>query len=428
MVDIRSRLPRSILVLRHRDFALVQLGNGVSQLGTWGQYVALGWAIRELSGWPFAVSLSLVAQFLPFLILSPVGGALADRLPRRRIVVLGNVCAVPPSIALGILVATGEQTIALLLLLAALGGIATAMTQPAMTAVVGEMVPADELPEAVASMSIVNNLTRILGPSLAALVISGWGLQWAFYLNAASFFAVVVAWAFVRTSTRPHGTHEPLRRQLSLGLQFARRDHQIGFLLLVTFVTTFVVYHAALMPVIVTDLLHEGTSGFALIQTTTGLGAIFGAIVAGEFLSDRRRRIAIAGSLGFIATMYVIISASRELAITAIALAGFGFAYFVLSTVTQGLLIAGSPDEFRGRVMGLYTMMTAGGVPIAALIGGAIGSIFGPAEAVGIAAVVMFSFLTWVLVTRRLRVVRLDIHAEIDDPSLVPTVEIDPAL
>ena len=221
MVAIRSRLPRSILVLRHRDFALVQLGNGVSQLGTWGQYVALGWAIRELSGWPFAVSLSLVAQFLPFLLLSPVGGALADRLPRRRIVVLGNVLAVPSSIALGVLVATGEQTIPLLLLLAALGGIATALTQPAMSAVVGEIVPEDELPEAVASMSIINNLTRILGPSLAALVISGWGLQWAFYLNAASFFAVVVAWAFVRTVTRAHETHEPLRRQLALGLQFA---------------------------------------------------------------------------------------------------------------------------------------------------------------------------------------------------------------
>jgi MFS family permease len=428
MLDIRSRLPRSILVLRHRDFALVQVGNGVSQLGTWGQYVALGWAIRELSGWPFAVSLSLVAQFLPFLLLSPLGGALADRHSRRRIVVLGSVLAVPPSIALGVLVATGEQTIAVMLGLAALGGIATALTQPAMSAVVGEIVPEDELPEAVASMSIINNLTRILGPSLAALVISGWGLQWAFYLNAASFFAVVVAWAFVRTVTRPHETHEPLRRQLSLGLQFARRDRQIGFLLLVTFVTTFVVYHAALMPVIVTDLLHEGTSGYALLQTTTGLGAVFGAIVAGEFLSDRRRRIAIAVSLGCIATMYVFISTSRELAVTALALAGFGFAYFVLSTVTQGLLIAGSPDEFRGRVMGLYTMMTAGGVPIAALIGGAIGSIAGPGEAVGIAAVVMFSFLGWVLVRRRLRVVRLDLHAEIADPALVPTVEIDPAL
>jgi MFS family permease len=428
MVAIRSRLPRSLQVLRHRDFALVQLGNGVSQLGTWGQYVALGWAIRQLSGWPFAVSLSLVAQFLPFLVLSPVGGALADRISRRRIVVLGNVFAVPPSIALGVLVATGDQTIALLLALAALGGIATALTQPAMSAVVGEIVPSDELPEAVASMSIVNNLTRILGPSIAALVISAWGLQWAFYLNALSFFAVVLAWAFVRTVTRAHETHEPLREQLRLGLRFARGDRQIGFLLLVTFVVTFVVYHAALMPVIVTDLLHEGSSGYALIQTTTGLGAVFGAIVAGEFLSDRRRRIAIASSLFVIASMYVIISTSRQLSVTALALAGFGFSYFVLSTVTQGLLIAGSPDEFRGRVMGLYTMMTAGGVPIAALIGGAIGSLVGPGEAVGIAALVMFAFLAWVLASRKLRVVSLELHAEVDDPALVPTVEIDPAL
>ena len=150
-----------------------------------------------------------------------------------------------------------------------------------------------------------------------------------------------------------------------------------------TFVVTFVVYHAALMPVIVTDLLHEGTSGYALIQTTTGLGAIIGAIVAGEFLSDRRRRIAIGAALAIIATMYVVISRSTQLSITATALLGFGFAYFVLSTVTQGLLIAGSPDEFRGRVMGLYTMMTAGGVPIAALIGGAIGSIVGAGRGSG---------------------------------------------
>ena len=89
------------------------------------------------------------------------------------------------------LVATGEQTIPLMLGLAALGGIATALTQPAMSAVVGEIVPAVELPEAVASVSVMTNLTRILGPSFAAVVISGWGLQWAFYLNAASFLAVV---------------------------------------------------------------------------------------------------------------------------------------------------------------------------------------------------------------------------------------------
>jgi MFS family permease len=183
------------------------------------------------------------------------------------------------------------------------------------------------------------------------------------------------------------------------------------------------------MPVIVTDLLHEGSSGFAVVQTTTGFGAIVGALVAGEFLTDRRRRIAIGCAIAFVATMYAVISASRELWLTALALAGFGFAFFVLSTTVQGLLIAGSPDEFRGRVMGIYTMLTAGGVPIAALIGGAIGSILGPAEAVGFAAFVMFGFLAWILVTRRLRVVRLDVKTEpLDDPSLVPVAEIDPVL
>src|SRR5262249_60846306 len=116
-------------------------------------------------------------------------------------------------------------------------------------------------------------------------------------LTPARLLAVVVPWPFVRTGPRGHETHEPLRQQLMIGLRFARRDAQIGFLLLVTFVTTFVVYHAALMPVIVTDLLHEGSSGYALLQTMTGLGAIGGALVAGEFLSDRRRRVAIGTSL-----------------------------------------------------------------------------------------------------------------------------------
>ena len=104
--------------MRHRDFALVQVGNGVSQLGTWGQYVALGWAIRQLAPSPFAVSLSLVAQFLPFLVLAPFGGALADRVNRRTVVVVGNIWPPCPRVALGLLVATGSQTIPLLLLLA----------------------------------------------------------------------------------------------------------------------------------------------------------------------------------------------------------------------------------------------------------------------------------------------------------------------
>jgi MFS family permease len=402
------RLPRSLRVLRHRDFALVQIGNGVSQLGTWGQYVALGWGIRQLSSWPFAVALSLVAQFLPSLVLAPFGGTIADRFDRRTIVVAGSLFAAVPAVGLGLLVASGAQTIPLMLALAAIGGISTAFTQPAMSAVVAQIVPTGELAEAVAGTSVVQNLTRIAGPSLGAIVISAWGLQWAFYLNAVSFLAVVAAWALVRPIARKFSAHEPLLEQTRLGLQFARRDAQVRLLLVTTFVTTFVVYHAALLPVIATDVLHGHSSDYALLQSATGVGAILGAVVAGEFVTDHRRRFAIVVALAGIAGTYAVVAESTSIVSTAIALAGWGFSYFTLSAVIQGLLIAVPPDEFRGRVMGLYAMVTAGGVPIAALIGGTLGSVVGPGEAVGVAAVVVLVFLAWFVTTHQERVIRFD--------------------
>ena len=146
-------------------------------------------------------------------------------------------------------------------------------------------------------------------------------------------------------------------------------------------------------------------------------------MIAGEFVTDGRRRVAIGASIGCIALMYGVISQSTALLYTALALGGFGFFFFVLSTVIQGLLIGSSPDEFRGRVMGLYTMVTAGGVPIAALIGGAIGSLFGPGEAVGLAAIVMLALLVWILAARRLRVVRFDVAAQNPDDPLPAVVE-----
>ena len=260
--------------MRHRDFALVQVGNGVSQLGTWGQYVALGWgdpraelvAVRgRRSAWSPSSCRSCCSR--------PFGGALADRRSRRAVVVTGNLLAVPPSIALGVLVATGEQTIPLMLGLAALGGIATALTQPAMSAVVGEIVPAVELPEAVASVGVMTNLTRILGP-----VVRGGRDQWlgpaVGVLPQRGQLLRGGAWRG-RSCGRAPGARSPTRRSgpsSLVGLRFARSDAQIRFLLFITFVVTFVVYHAALLPVIVTDLLHEGASGFALLQVATGRG------------------------------------------------------------------------------------------------------------------------------------------------------------
>jgi MFS family permease len=192
---------------------------------------------------------------------------------------------------------------------------------------------------------------------------------------------------------------------------------------------TLMVFHVALMPVIATDLLHAGASGYALLITATGVGAIGGALTAGEVVTDRRRRIAIAGSLAAIAFAFVVVATSHSLALTCIALVVYGFAFFSASTVIQGLLIALSPDAFRGRVMGIYTMIAAGTVPATALLAGALASWLSPEGAILISAVVMVGLLAWVLAAHKLRLVHFDLAAQdSDDPTMGVAYVIDPSV
>jgi predicted MFS family arabinose efflux permease len=400
------RLPRSLQVLRHRDFALVQTGNSISQLGTWMQYVALGWGIRELSAWPFAVALSLVAQFGPSLLLSPYAGSVADRFDRRRVVMLGNLLMVIPPVVIGVLVTLGIQTIASILALAALGGIAQAMTQPAMIAIVPRIVPGDEITQAIASASVLQSLTRILGPTLGAVAISTLGLDWAFYLNGVSFLAVVAAWAFVHPPPEIRTpSDQSYSKQIWEGVAYARRHVQMVQLLIYAAVMSLVVYHSALLPIIATNVLHSGASGYGLLQSASGVGAILGALIAGEIITDARRRVALVGGVFVTGSAYAIVAVSRSLMLSLFGLALFGFAFFMANAVSQSVLLTVTSDEYRGRIMGLYSTVVAGGVPIAALIGGTIGSLLGVTQAVGIAALVLFAYGSWFVAGRGYRTI-----------------------
>jgi MFS family permease len=416
-----DRLPKSLRVLRHRDFALVQLGNGVSQIGTWMQYVALAWGIHQLTPWPFAVALSLVAQFAPSLVLSPIAGSVADRFDRRTIVIVGNVVMMGPPILIGVLVTLGAQTIPLLLGLAALGGAAQAMAQPAMTSIVPHIVPEDEITQAIAGVSVVQNMTRIVGPSIGALAINQWGLASAFYLNSFSFLAVVLAWTFVRPVTRgAPPRRESFSVQTREGLTFARGNPQVMRLLVLTVVMSAVVFQSALLPVIASNVLHSGASGFGLLQSAGGPGAILGAMLAGELVTDRRRRLALVGGSLLMGGGYLLVAASRALWLTAGGVTVFGFSFFLVNAVSQTILLTVTPDRYRGRVMGLFAMVTVGGIPIAALLGGALGSWLGPTQAVGIAGVIVLAYTGWFLLSRAFEVIGVDDIIRAGGPDAVP--------
>jgi MFS family permease len=412
-------LPRSLKVLRHRDFALVQTGNSISQLGTWMQFIALGWGIRELSAWPFAISLGLVAQFGPSLVLSPFAGMVADRYDRRRVVMLGNLAMFVPPLVIGILVSLDLQTIPWFVALAGLGGCAQAMTQPAMVAVVPHIVPEHEVGQAIAGQTLLNNFARIIGPVVGAFAITAWGLGSAFYLNALSFLAVVLAWSFVHppSAVRDDEDDESFWSQVVEGVAYSRDNRQVLHLLGYAAVMSLLVFHSALLPAVTTDMLHAGAGGFALLQSAIGIGAICGALLAGEIVSDRRRRIALVAGVVLSAGGYFVLAVSYSLPLSVAGMGVFGVGFFIANVVSQSVLLTVSDDDYRGRVMGLHSTLVVGCSPIAALVSGALASIIGLTATLVIAVVVMLVYCAWFVLSGASRSVAVD---EVLDERVAP--------
>jgi MFS family permease len=389
--------------MRHRDFALVQVGTVFSQVGLWMRFVALGWAIRELTSWPFAIALSLVAQFGPSLLVSPIAGSIADRFDRRRIIIFGNLAMMVPPLVIGYLISSGSQTVVNLLVVSAVGGVAQAFTQPAMSAIVAQVVPVAELPQAISASSVVQNLTRIVGPSIG----------------------VVGVWMLVHPAgaARKNVERVGFLEQTRSGIAYARSIPQIRNLLELGCVMLLFYFHAALLPVIARDVLGGGAGTFGLLTAATGVGAIFGALLSGEIVTDGRRRLAIAvGALG-IGTAFAGIALSRVIAVTIAFLALHGFSFFLANAVTQSVLMTVTPDDYRGRVMGLLSTVSVGSIPFSAITAGLLASWIGAPATVGIAAVCMLSYTVWFLATRRLDTVGIDdvLHELESSPGDAPT-------
>lgn len=396
--------PGTFAVLRHRDFRLMLLGAVVSQLGTWAQYVGVGWAARDLSDSTVVVTLAFAAPFVPTLLLSPVAGVVADRYDRRRLVLFGNLAMAVPPAAIGILAHTDRLTVPALIGLVFVGGVAFAVTQPAQMALTPALVPPTELQQAIATNSGFVNLTRIVGPGLGGLLISAWGLAWSFYANALSFVAVVVACALITRSIRPPaGQVEPFLERFRAGLRYARANPTVSRLLLVALVAGFFTMHAALMPVIARDVLDGDVNTYAVLAAAPGIGAVAGAFFAGRLVGDRLRRRAIVLGTGVIGAVLVALALSRLVPLSAAVLTMYGFGYFLQNAVVASMITEASVDAFRGRVLGLYGTVMIGMIPLGALAGGGLSAVLGVPLTVGLNGAALLAFTAWFVLTAQTR-------------------------
>ncbi len=387
-------------VLRNRNFTILWAGVIVSNAGSWMQIVAQGYLVYQISGSPFLLGLVGMARAVPMIVLPPFGGMVADRVERLRLLKFTQTASFLVAFSQGLLVSFDVVEVWQLALIGFLAGTVNAFDQPSRQALLPDLVPRPQLAKAIALNSSAWQGSALFGPTLAGVTIAVVGVAGAFYANAFSFLAVVVALYFIRgvkertnLSARRSGFGE-----LLAGLRFARATSLIGVLLLMATITSiFGRSFQQLLPVFAADVFDRGGLGLGVLFAAPGAGTVVGAFAMAMLRDTRAKGPAfLLGAFLFSATI-VLFALNRSFPIALVLLFGSGVASILFSSLMTTMIQLEAPDELRGRIMSLVTITMQGFTPIGALLTGALADQVGTPEAVagcavivGVAAVVTF--------------------------------------
>ncbi len=383
--------------LRHRNFRLFSIGQFISLAGTWMQVVALGWLVLDLTNSPFYVGLVSTLTSLPILLFTLWGGVLADRVHRRRALILLQSFMLADALALALLTLTGHITVHWVMALALVHGTSAAFEVPIRQAFIVEMVGKEDLMNAIALNSSNFNITRIFGPMLAGLVVGSVGVAPCFVLNAVSFVAVIVCLLRMEESdARPAPSGASALTTLREGYRYVLDQPQPRALLLLTALyAIFGFAFVSMLPVFARDVLRTGAAGYGGLMTAVGVGASAGALAMAA-LGHRVARLRIIRSAGMLFALTLAVTALAQvwwLAAGVLAVAGCTMILNNVSTNTQ--LQMAAPDHLRGRVMGFYSLMVLGMAPLGSFQAGWVSEHFGVPMSLALGAVVTAAGTLW---------------------------------
>lgn len=359
-----------------KNFRYYFSGLIVSVSGTWMQTTAQAWLVLQLTDSPFALAIVASLQFLPIMLLSLVGGAIADRFPRRNLMFWTQFLGAAQAIVLGTLTITGTVTIWHIYALAITLGIVNALNMPLRLAFVSELVPRELMPVAVALTASAQNLGRIVGPAIAGIAIAAFGVGASFYLNAASFSGILIGLLLIdptqlhRAEVKPRGG---VFGQIGESLAYARRQPSVLFLLISTsFIGLFGQNFTTMVPLIGVYLVNATPAEFGLLNSCLGLGSLLTALVLTAQGGPSVGRVITAGSVFGLAL--VAISLSSILWLTCLLFLLVGGAYVTHTTSVNTSMQMQAPPEMRGRFAAMTSFLSAGSSPIGQLLTGAIAS------------------------------------------------------
>jgi MFS family permease len=402
-------LLRTFLALRHRNFRLFWFGQLISLIGTWMQSIGQAWLVLQLTHSAWLLGVVGALQFLPVMLLSLFGGVLADRLPKRRVLLFTQSFAMLQAAVLWILVASGHIQIWEVLVLASLLGLTNSLDMPTRQAFVVEMVGREDLPNAIALNSSVFNMARVVGPGLGGLIIAFLGIAPLFLLNAVSFIPVIIGLAMIRmsdlhaqakhTQTSVETSKQSTFQSLREGLTYVVHTPSVLLIIAVIgVISLFGINFNVILPLFATDVLNSGAIGFGFLSAAFGLGSLFSALWLAWGNRKPSVHYLLLAALAF-CILEILFALSHLFVLSLILIAFVGFALIAFSANSNTALQTVTPDHLRGRVMSVYMVVFAGSVPLGNLFTGGLAHFYGASIAllVGASLSLIAAIAGWIL-------------------------------
>ena len=370
--------PPFLAAFRSAAYRTLWTGAFLSSLGTWTQDVALSWLIHTQLVDPRYLGYRSFAADAPLIAFMLLGGAAADRVDRRRILIASQVIQLGVAACLGLLYVSGQLGVVPILLLAFVNGLAQSQSAPTYQAVLTTLVPQHHIPSAVALNSLQFNMSRAIGPVLGGVLLVRAGTGWCFAANVVSFLAIIVALTQIQIPSPRMAGKESLVQSLAAGLDHVRRSDVLFVLMALAAAASFLAFPlVTYLPVVAGDVLRTGARGYSQLLASFGAGAITGAVVtAHRGSAPRRGRLLVVSLVAYgLTTAAAVLTGGQFSAMALLFLSG-GFVVSGFS-ILNSLMQEAAPDALRGRVVSIYGLAFRGGMPLGSLVAGFLIKPFG---------------------------------------------------
>jgi MFS family permease len=396
---------KTFSALKHRNFRLFFSGQLISFTGTWMTTTAQGWLVYQLTGSKALLGLVAAAASAPMLFFATWGGWVADRHPKRSVIVVTQTCSMILSLAMAALVWSDLVRPWHIIVLAILGGITTAFDMPARQSFVIEMTSREDLMNAISLNSSAFNCARIVGPSIAGFLMFQVGIAACFLVDGLSFLAVIAGLLLMRLPK-----HTPIQSESSaLGQAFDGFRYVWNHRRVLTILSLFAVVgifgwsYSVLMPAFARDVLHLGENGYGLLMAGSGVGALAAALTVASAGHIFPTRIMALGGIAIFSASLALFAFTRNLYLATVLLAIVGFGIVLYFSTSNTVLQSIVPDEMRGRVMGIWTLIFGGMIPLGSLQAGLMADFLGTPATIAIGALIcaLAAAITLCVIRRR---------------------------